>query len=108
MASQYLLSHKRFLEIDEPIILPGKNSIPIQHNYCIKTFLKCVQDEGLQKAYNRYGYKSQESSLSSSVVSAVHEDETMVDVIVVVAVMAGLSAAYELKKAGLSVNWSSS
>ncbi|XP_046860964.1 probable polyamine oxidase 4 [Xenia sp. Carnegie-2017] len=103
MASQYLLSHKRFWENDEPIKLPGNNSIPIQHNDCIKTFLKCIQDEGLQKAYNSYGYKDQESSHSTSVVSAVQEDETMVDVIVVGAGMAGLSAAYELKKAGLSL-----
>ncbi|XP_046861412.1 L-amino-acid oxidase-like [Xenia sp. Carnegie-2017] len=103
MASQYLLSNKRFGENDEPIKLPRNNPIPIQHNDCIKTFLKCIQDEGLQKAYNRYGYKPQESNLSSSVVSTVHEDETMVDVIVVGAGMAGLSAAYELKKAGLSV-----
>ncbi|XP_046860985.1 uncharacterized protein LOC124454225 [Xenia sp. Carnegie-2017] len=102
MASDYLKNHKRFWKNDEPTKIPKNKQIPIQHSDCIKTFLKCIQDEGLRKAYNRYGYKPVESKHPRSIINDI-EDEKISDVIIVGAGMAGLSAAYELKKAGLSV-----
>ncbi|XP_046860962.1 L-amino acid oxidase bordonein-L-like [Xenia sp. Carnegie-2017] len=102
MASEYLKTRKRFWENDNSLKRPENNQVPIQLSELIKTFLKCIQEEGLQTAYNRYRYNPRETQLPRSVINAT-EDEKISDVIIVGAGMAGLSAAYELKKAGLSV-----
>ncbi|XP_046861484.1 L-amino-acid oxidase-like [Xenia sp. Carnegie-2017] len=102
MASEYLKTRKRFWENDNSLKRPENNQVPIQLSELIKTFLKCIQEEGLQTAYNRYRYNPRETQLPRSVINAT-EDEKISDVIIVGAGMAGLSAAYELKRAGLSV-----
>ena len=77
------------------------NGIIMQSNY-LKEFLLKIQRHGLETAYLEYGDDEPRPRRPRSFYKP-HEIKYDYDVIVVGAGMAGLSAAYELKKAGLSV-----
>ena len=105
MGTSYLLDHKRFWANAKPLktrILEG--SEVIQQSDYLKDFLLLIQSDGLEAAYLQYGNDAPRPPPPESAYRKAPEDVTYdYDVIVVGAGMAGLSAAYELKKAGLSV-----
>jgi hypothetical protein len=105
MATSYLLDHRRFWANAKPLkrrILEG--SEVIQQSDYLKDFLLLIQSDGLEAAYDVYGDDEPRPPPPESSYLKAPEDVTYdYDVIVVGAGMAGLSAAYELKKAGLSV-----
>ena len=105
MATSYLLDHRRFWANAKPLkrrIL--EESEVIQQSDYLKDFLLLIQSDGLEAAYDVYGDDEPRPPPPESAYLKAPEDVTYdYDVIVVGAGMAGLSAAYELKKAGLSV-----
>jgi NADPH-dependent glutamate synthase beta subunit-like oxidoreductase len=105
MATSYLLDHKRFWANAKPLktrILEGSDVI--QQSDYLKDFLLLIQSDGLEAAYLEYGDDEPPLPPPESAHFKAPEDVTYdYDVIVVGAGMAGLSAAYELKKAGISV-----
>ncbi|CAB3988642.1 flavin monoamine oxidase family [Paramuricea clavata] len=105
MATSYMLDHRRFWAKAKPLktrILEG--SEVIQQSDYLKDFLLLIQSDGLEAAYLEYGDDEPRPPPPESASLKSPKDVTYdYDVIVVGAGMAGLSAAYELKKAGLSV-----
>ena len=105
MATSYLLDHKRFWANVKPLktrILEG--SEVIQQSDYLKEFLLLIQSDGLEAAYLKYGDDEPRPPPPESAYGKAPGNVTYdYDVIVVGAGMAGLSAAYELKKAGISV-----
>ena len=105
MAMSYLLTNshlckgaKRFREKVEE----DKDSIVQQSDY-LKKFMLTIIDDGLAKAYSEYGEKPPGPS-PPGVTSAIEPlPKVDYDVIVIGAGMAGISAAHELKSAGLTV-----
>ena len=75
----------------------------IQQSDYLKDFLLTIQRRGLREAYVLYGDSSPGPSPPSAQVRQEADTPVGYDVIVVGAGMAGLSAAYEMKRAGLSV-----
>ena len=107
MATSYLLknSHlckgvKRFGEK----VKEEKESVVQQSDY-LKPFMLTILDEGLAKAYSKYGDKPPGPSPPTVATSTGRALETEVDydVIIIGAGMAGISAAHELISAGLTV-----
>ena len=105
MATSYMLDHRRFWAKAKSLkirILEG--SEVIQQSDYLKDFLLLIQSDGLEAAYLEYGDDEPRPPPPGSACLKAPKDVTYdYDVIVVGAGMAGLSAAYELKKAGLSV-----
>ena len=104
MATSYLLSHKHFWKNARPLKMRMKeeNGIIQQSDY-LKEFLLLIQKKGLEAAYREYGddYPRPPPNLAS--FKDTQDVSHQYDVIVVGAGVAGLSAAYELKRAGLTV-----
>lgn len=103
MATSYLLSHKHFWKNARPLKMRMKEDGIIQQSDYLKEFLLLIQRGGLEAAYEVYGddYPRPPPNLAS--FKDKQEFTHEYDVIVVGAGVAGLSAAYELKKAGFTV-----
>lgn len=75
---------------------------PVQQDDLLKDFMLKIVNAGLAEAYEIYGDSPPGPSPPTEVASQIIPDIEY-DVIIVGAGMAGLSAAYELKREGLSV-----
>ena len=107
MATSYLLNHKNLSKGVKPYKkrMREGNGVIQQSDY-LKKFLEKIRTEGLAAAYKKYGDGPPDPNFHNS--GAPYEAETFIpeydyDVIIVGAGMAGISAAYELKRAGFSV-----
>ena len=103
MATSYLLRNKNLLKNAKTFTQRDKNA-PVQQSDYLKEFMLKILNEGLDKAYETYGDcpPGPSSPISVEKQSQVTRDVSY-DVIVVGAGIAGLAAAYEMKKAGLTV-----
>jgi hypothetical protein len=107
MATSYLLSNKNLLKGVKTFKkrMQDENCQGvIQQSDYLKEFMLTIQNEGLDKAYERYSDSPPGPfpPTSTQVKMQVIRDDGY-DVIVVGAGMAGLSAAYEMKRVGLKV-----
>ncbi|XP_028415824.1 L-amino-acid oxidase-like [Dendronephthya gigantea] len=109
MATSYLLDNPHLLKgvklFRERI--KGKKDLVIQQSDILKDFLLKIQNDGLKAAYEKYDYSPPDPFQLKCQKSEVQEymppRNIKYDVIIVGAGMAGLAAAYELKREGLKV-----
>ena len=104
MATSYLIKNKNLLKgVKTCKKKLGDKAAIIQQNDYLKDFMLKIQNEGLSEAYAVYGDSPPGPSPPTAQVRQQADTPIGYDVIVVGAGMAGLSAAYEMKRAGLSV-----
>ena len=107
MAATFLIDNSKFLKGVTPLKekLERDEKAPIQQSHYLKDFLEMIRTKGLSATYHHYGDDvpgplPKETTVALTVPTG---PTGPYDVIIVGAGMAGISAAYELKKAGLSV-----
>ena len=104
MAASYLLRNKNLLK-NVKTFTEREKIAPVQQGNYLKEFMLKILNEGLDKAYETYGDCPPGPSLPTTIFqkkSQVTRDVSY-DVIVVGAGIAGLAAAYEMKRVGLTV-----
>ena len=105
MATSFLLKNNYLLKGVKPFKERMKDKNVIQQSDYLKDFMLKIQKEGLNAAYLEYGDSPPGPFFPTILASQEYVPPTDVDydVIIVGAGMAGLAAAYELKRAGLKV-----
>ena len=108
MATSYLIKNKNLLKGVKTYMKKRQDTSSIetgsiQQSDYLKDFMLKILNEGLAEAYAAYGDSLPGPSPPSAQVRQEADTPVSYDVIVVGAGMAGLSAAYEMKRAGLSV-----
>ena len=101
MATSYLLQNKNILKGVKPlkqrIHEKGEKNVVVQQSDYLKKFMLKIVNDGLKETYDEYGDNV------PGPLPPKRRQTNDYDVIIVGAGMAGLSAAYELKKAKLNV-----
>ncbi|XP_046845956.1 putative L-amino-acid oxidase YobN isoform X1 [Xenia sp. Carnegie-2017] len=112
MAASFLEKNKNLLKNVKTFIQRMKEenkdeqSGRIQQSDYLKNFLECIRLNGLHAAYEEYGDDQPDPNVQCFLqLQAAKEkgSKEEYDVIIVGAGMTGISAAYELKKAGLNI-----
>ena len=108
MATSFLLEHKNLLKgaktFKQRMKENGAAPFPIQQSDYLENFMLTILSCGLEKAYSEYGDTPPgPSPPTKSTHTQLLPKSAEYDVIIIGAGMAGLSAGFELKRAGLTV-----